>query len=323
MDSFSRDDRDRHLITRGNVDGIVSAALFLHTFPKARISFVTSPTAGARVLALDTVSTKVYLSDLALVPELEAAMADSTAWRKVIAFDHHQPHAGGYAKELFVVREGESAASVLYHHLRLNGQMKKLVAIADLVEYCSTPLLSEMAELHGMRKLEDEARTLDFSWRLDIDDDLFRSQASAHLAQGIWPSEVGLIRRRYLQVVNEQRWPKALARVEGNMQIRGNAGILNCKDKNRSLYGFGTRALVEVAREKGCQYAVMVNQRKLHSSVSLRGMEAGGVNLGRFVEDFTEVHGVDGGGHPTSAGARIPVETTDRFLDEFISISNR
>jgi len=55
----------------------------------------------------------------------------------------------------------------------------------------------------------------------------------------------------------------------------------------------------------------------------LRGMEAGGVNLGRFVEDFTEVHGVDGGGHPTSAGARIPVETTDRFLDEFISISNR
>ena len=197
MDSFSRDDRDRHLITRGNVDGIVSAALFLHVFPQARISFVTSPTAGARALAMDSVSTSVYLSDLALVPELETAMADSLSWRKVLAFDHHQQHAGGSAKDVFVVHEGESAASVLYHHFGLNGQMKKLVAIADLVEYCRTPLLKEMAALHGMRKLEEEARTLDFSWRLEIDDDVFRSQASSHLARGIWPSEVGLIKRRY------------------------------------------------------------------------------------------------------------------------------
>jgi len=323
MESFSRDDRDRHLITRGNVDGIVSAALFLHVFPRARVSFVTSPTAGARVMAMDFTSSMVYLSDLALVPELETVMAASSEWRKVIAFDHHQQHAGGYAKDLFVVREGESAASVLYHHLRLNGQVKKLVAIADLVEYCSTPVLQEMVALHGMKKMEDEARMLDFSWRLDIDDDLFRSQASAHLSNGVWPSEVGMIKRRYLQVVNEQRWPKALARVQSNMQVRGSAGILNCKDKNRSLYGFGTRALVEVAKDQGCQYAVMVNQRRLHSSISMRGLEAGGLNLGRFVEQFTEIHGVDGGGHPSSAGARIPVETTDYFLEEFITLSNR
>ena len=321
MESLSRDDRDKHLITRGNVDGIVSAALFLGVFPSSRISFVTSPSAGAKILAMDDSSSMIYLSDLALVPELEARMCEAQERAEVVSIDHHQAHVSP-ADEMVVVQQGVSAASVLYQHFHLNGQFKKLVAIADMVEFCRTPLLGEMEALHGAKKIEDEARTLDFSWRLDIDDDLYRLQAAMHLSKGVWPSEVGMIRRRYLQVVNEQRWPKALARVEGNMKVRGSMGLLHCRDKNRSLYGFGTRALVEVAREHGCSYAVMVNERKQHSSVSMRGLSPGGVNLGRFVEDFTDEFGVEGGGHPTSAGARIPVEATDLFLQRFISISS-
>ena len=224
---------------------------------------------------------------------------------------------------MLVIEEGSSAASVLYRHLGLNGKMRKLAAIADLVEFCDTELLREQAAIHGGERLDEEARTLDFSWRLDIDDDAFRYQASQHLSKGAWPSEVGAIRRRYQQVQNEQRWPRALARVESQMKIRGPACVLQCHDKNRSLYGFGTRALVHVAVERGCDYAIMVNARKLHTSVSLRGLSPHCVNLGRFVEEFTEEHGLEGGGHPTSAGARIPVETTDTFLDDLISIATR
>ncbi len=323
MDSFSRDDRDRHLITRGNVDGIVCASLFLRMFPQARVSFVTSPTAGAKILSLDRSSSFVLLADLALVPELEKGIRNIIPEREVVTIDHHQPHATEGVRSMLVVREGMSAASVLHHHLGLDDEMRKLVAIADLMEYCETDLLEEEIEVHGLKRIFDEARVLDFSWRLDISDDQFRSQASARLSRGAWPSEVGMIRRRYLQVVNEQRWPKALARVTSNLTIRGETAVLESHDKNRSLYGFGTRALVEVARKKGCNYAVMVNQRKQHSSISLRGLRPEGVNLGRFVEDFTAVHGLEGGGHPTSAGARIPVETTDRFLDEFIGLTNR
>lgn len=306
MDSFSRDDRDRHLITRGNVDGIVCASLFLRMFPQARVSFVTSPTAGAKVLSLDQNSSNVVLADLALVPDLEKGIRAIIPEREVIAIDHHQPNAASDVRNTLVVREGMSAASVLFHHLGIDSEMRKLVAIADLMEYCETDLLEEEIELHGLKRVFDEARILDFAWRLDIADDLFRAQASARLSQGPWPSEVGMIKRRYLQVVNEQRWPKALARVSSNLIIRGETAVLESHDKNRSLYGFGTRALVEVARKKGCNYAIMVNQRKQHSSVSLRGLQPDGVNLGRFVEDFTAVHGLEGGGHPTSAGARIP-----------------
>lgn len=298
--------------------------MFLAAYPGSRISFVTSPTAGGRLLALDRASKEVFLADLAIVPELEASMYDASTRANVLAFDHHQPNrCSGEVKGMLVIEEGRSAASVLYHHLGLNGRMRKLAAIADLVEFCDTDLLHEQAAIHTQERLDEEARMLDFSWRLDIDDDVFRSQASTHLSKGAWPSEVGTIRRRYQQVQNEQRWPRALARVESQMRIRGPACVLQCHDKNRSLYGFGTRALVHVAIERGCDYAVMVNQRKMHTSVSLRGLTPECVNLGKFVEEFTEVHGLEGGGHPTSAGARIPVETTDTFMDELITAATR
>jgi nanoRNase/pAp phosphatase (c-di-AMP/oligoRNAs hydrolase) len=63
----------------------------------------------------------------------------------------------------------------------------------------------------------------------------------------------------------------------------------------------------------------MINERKIHSSISMRGMCSNGTNLGRFVEDFTAIHGLEGGGHPSSAGARIPVESTNMFVEEFVN----
>jgi nanoRNase/pAp phosphatase (c-di-AMP/oligoRNAs hydrolase) len=101
--------------------------------------------------------------------------------------------------------------------------------------------------------------------------------------------------------------------------VRGSVGIFDGTDKNRSLYGFGTRAIVEVAIRRGCRYAMMVNERKIHSSISIRSMCLDGTDVGGFVEYFTALHGLEGGGHPSSAGARIPVQSTHRFVDEFVS----
>jgi hypothetical protein len=319
MDSLSRDDREKHLITRGNVDGIVSAAVFLNRYPNSRVSFIVSPTAGARALSKDLTSNEIYLADVALVPDVAEAMATRKDRQKVFLIDHHPTPDDACPNGVKVINEGMSAAGVLYHFLNSSNRMKKVVAIADLVEYFDTPILDEIRNDHGEQKVDEESRILDFSWRLNIEDDYFRMQAALHLAQGLWPSQVDQIKSRFVQVVNEQRWPKALARAKSGMSIRGSVGIFDGTEKNRSLYGFGTRAIVEMARRRGCRYAMMINERKIHSSISMRGMCSGGTNLGRFVEDFTALHGLEGGGHPSSAGARIPVEHTRMFVDEFVS----
>jgi hypothetical protein len=321
LDSLSRDDRDKHLITRGNVDGLVSAAVFLSRHPLSRVSFVTSPRAGAIELAKDRISNEIYLVDIALTPDVLRSAEGCNEGQNVHAIDHHPTSNAEDLKGVKVVEEGMSAAGVLYHHLNASTHLKKLVAIADQVEYCDTELLHDMLRKHGSQKMDEEAKMLDFSWRLDIEDDLFRLVAAKHLAEGSWPSQVPSIKSRYIQVVNERRWPKALARVKAGLEINGNVAILASHDKNRSLYGFGTRALVEMATRRGCRYALMLHERKDTVSVSVRGMSRNGLDVGGFVEWFTAVHGMEGGGHHSSAGARIPIPMEHRFVDEFVSAS--
>jgi oligoribonuclease NrnB/cAMP/cGMP phosphodiesterase (DHH superfamily) len=192
------------------------------------------------------------------------------------------------------------------------------VAVADLVEYMPTPLLDEEMRRFGRQRVDQESMVLDFAWRLIIDDDRFRYITAKALSQGVWPSQVDSVRRRYTQVVNEKRWPRALAKVDSSIKVRGPLGIMDDMDHNRTLYGFGTRALVEVAHRRGCDYAVMINPRGKYSSVSVRGIARDSVDLGRFVADFTSENGVDGGGHPKAAGARIPTGSGELFLEHLL-----
>ncbi|MFA5312803.1 MAG: hypothetical protein WC375_05710, partial [Methanomassiliicoccales archaeon] len=259
MDSLSRDDRDKHLITRGNVDGIASAAIFLSQHPLSRITFITSPRAAAHALAKDKASKEVYLVDVALTKDVIESVGSVKGSQMVFAVDHHPSSVLEDLNGIKIVEEGRSAAGVLYKYLRASPHLKKLVAIADQLEYCDTDVLHDVLRKHGQQKLNDEARVLDFSWRLNIEDDEFRQIASQHLSEGAWPSQIGAIKRRYMQVVNENRWPKAVARVKAGLQVRDKVGIFQCHEKNRSLYGFGTRALVDVAQRWGCSYALMLN----------------------------------------------------------------
>ena len=91
MDSLSRDDREKHLITRGNVNGIVSAAIFLNRYPNSRVSFITSPTAGAKALSMDFSSNEIYLSDVALVPDVAEAMETRKDRQKVFLITITRP----------------------------------------------------------------------------------------------------------------------------------------------------------------------------------------------------------------------------------------
>ncbi|MCE5295941.1 MAG: DHH family phosphoesterase [Euryarchaeota archaeon] len=287
----------------------------------SRISFITSPRAAANALGKDRMSKEVYLVDVALTDDVAESVRARKGSQTIFAVDHHPSSVLEELDGIKIVEEGRSAAGVLHKYLKASPNLKKLVAIADQLEYCDTDVLHDVLKRHGQQKVNDEAMVLDFSWRLNIDDDEFRTIASQHLSEGAWPSQICAIKRRYLQVVNENRWPKAISRVKAGLQVRDKVGIFQCNEKNRSLYGFGTRALVEVAHRWGCSYALMLNDRKENCSVSIRGMDPRGMDVGQFVEDFVTRHGMDGGGHPTSAGARIPLPVETRFVDEFVSAS--
>lgn len=322
-----KDDRRTHMITRGNVDGIVSAAFFYARDPSVRVSFVTSSSAALDVVRRDIQSKEFFLVDLGVTPELLKNLQDKAKLgAKVHLLDHHQQteaFANSTASDLDIhAYQGCSAASVTLDFLRVNHGAGRLAALADIVEYCQSPYLAKAEAEYGWERLREEARILDYSWRFMVDDDRFRQVAARKLAEGLWPSEVGEIHRRYLQVVNEGRWERALEKVRSRLVVKDRVGVLRFGRYRTSLFGFGTRALAKVAEEEGCSVAVMINSRKKRSSLSLRGVGAPyagarpPLNLGEFVSDFTAEHGFSGGGHPSSAGAKIHTRDVPTFLQE-------
>jgi hypothetical protein len=320
MASTWRDDRDVHLLTRGNVDGIVSSAFFLARFPRGRVTYVASSSLAVDVLRRDLSSRTLYLVDLGLTPRLARTirMKDKTR-QEVVCIDHHQQTAhysgllGSHAR--VIVAEGASAASIAHDVWGLNGTTEHLAAVADVVEYCAGPYLAPVARSVGLERLDEEARILDFAWRCQIDDDRFRALAARRLSLGLWPSEVEEIRRRYLRVVNENRWPRAMERVRAHVMVRHGVALLHFGKRKPSLFGFGTRALTAVAMERGCRLALLVNQRPRMSSVALRSIGPPAANLGQIAEQFTAQYGVVGGGHPSSAGAKVLTRDLPAFLD--------
>jgi hypothetical protein len=299
----------------------VSSAFFLARFPRGRVTYVASSSLAVDVLRRDLGSRSFYLVDLGLTPRLARTirMKDKTH-QEVVCIDHHQQTAD-YAGQLgehasVVVQEGSSAAAVAHDAWGLGASTAHLAAVADHVEYCASPHLARAAQAVGLERIDHEARVLDFAWRCQIDDDRFRALAARRLGQGLWPSEIEEVRRRYLRVVNENRWARAMERVRAHVRVRQGVAMLRFGKHKPSLLGFGTRALTAVAMERGCQLAVMINQRRHVSSLALRAIGPPAINLGLLADRFTAEFGVVGGGHPSSAGAKVLTRDLPAFLDQ-------
>lgn len=301
------------IITRGNLDGIISAAVFLERFPGAEVTFVTSPPSAARALREDASSSCIYIADLALTDELAGAVRSVAGERTVILADHHPADE---TVDGAVIDEGRSAAGILHRCLGSSDLVKNAVALADMYEMSDTDVLEDVVQQYGGVRLEEECTVLDFAWRDNVEDDGFRLEAATALSKGALPSEVPFILERFMKVKEGGRWNKALDRVRARLEKKGSVGVLDLRGGRTSLHGFGSKALLEVAKEQGCRYAVLIHGREGEAVVSLRAVDPHGVDLGKFTQEFARKHGTGGGGHPASAGARISRDAASLMISE-------
>ncbi|MBI0583410.1 MAG: hypothetical protein ISF22_04200 [Methanomassiliicoccus sp.] len=298
------------MVTRGNLDGIACAAVFLDRFPSGEVTFVSSPHHALRELRSDRASARILLADIPLTPRLAVEMeADS----RTELVDHHPTDI---AAPRCTIDTGRSAAGVLHYYLGSSPRPAPAVALADLYERGESGPLAETITAYGAETLRAEARVLDFAWRHNIEDDRFRILAARSMSDGSWPSEVPEIRRRYEAMVAGGRWERAVQRAREGLSVHGGLAVLDMRFGRSSLHGFGSMALTEAARERGCGYAMFMYDARGCSIVSLRSCGGGDLDLGRFISRFTGEHGVEGGGHRSSAGARIPTDAADLLIDE-------
>lgn len=318
-----RDARGPHVVTRGNVDGILSAAAVLAACPRAKVTFVPSSSTAADAVRKD-LSHDLVVADLGLTHALARAMNEKGDTRQAVVYlDHHQQSARGRdalkSHVTAVVHEGPSATSVVLDHLEVE-RLAHLGAVADHIERCRSRFFTVTKGRHGLDRIEAEGRVLDYAWRLHVEDDRFRLAAARELSSGAWPSEVTEVVRRFRIVRNEGRFERAIDRAKRCLTVRRGVAILDKGRRMPSLLGFGMRAVTAAAEQSGAEVAVLVNRRDEMSGISLRSVDRG-PNLGRFAEEFTEEHGVAGGGHPTSAGARVHTDDVPMLIDQVVELA--
>jgi hypothetical protein len=192
--------------------------------------------------------------------------------------------------------------------------------MADLYERADSALLSDAVLRFGRQYLAHETMVLDFAWRFNVEDDAFRRTAAASLADGSWPSESEVITLRYESMIRGQRWVRAVQRAGDRLVVRGGLAVLDLRGERFSLQGFGSMALVEAGRARGCRYTLLVHDSRESSIASLRSCGGTSIDLGRFAERFTQEHGLEGGGHPSSAGARIPRQAADLLIEDLAAV---
>lgn len=294
--------------------------------PNLKVSFVPSGDVAVDVMRRDIGSKQFVLVDLGLTPRLVKTLHDKAKLPQSVLYLDHHTGSLEMADQLpaatdATIRTDLSAAGVVFDHLGLGDRHEHLVALADHMEFMPTQRLGEVMERVGESKLLEEARVLDFAWRAKVEDDRFRYYAARRLAEGRWPSDISEVRGRYLQMVNEGRWEKALNRVRERIQFKHEVGLLQFGRRKPSLFGFGARAVSEVARQEGAKVAVLVNRRPNESSLSLRRTNPSELDLGGFAKEFTTIHGIVGGGHPHAAGAKIPSHCVRDLLHQLYCLA--
>ena len=237
----------------------------------------------------------------------------------IILVDHHPADPVKVSNDHVYIDMSRSAAGSLHVVLGSDPNMEHIVALADHHERYDTCILQKETKKYGMSKIKDEADIFDRSWRSNITDDTFRLDAAKALSKGIWPSEAQEIYQRHCMIIKSGSWEKALDNVRAMLRAEGHLAIVDLGHRRLSMYGFGSKALEEVAFEEGCDCAIMLADAPDGITVSLRGIRGIGrcsFDLGEFIGSFTKDNGGSGGGHFNSAGGRIPSYSKKQFIEE-------
>lgn len=296
------------LLTRGNSDGIISAAMALRADPDIKTIFVSHAQLAVQWLRRDLDATDITVCDLGLNDALAAELSRrAKTGSRVVYLDHHAT-SPRYVPRLSPrvdarIENDVSAAHLAWIHYGKPFDLELLAGLTDFIEGAISDVMLDTWDRLGPEQADLNAQALDWCWRLNVNDDAFRRLAAESLSTGRLPMECDSIRTRYEALVSSGRWNLAVERASERLRLNGGLAIL---EGQCGLYGFGSRALSEAARRAGASACVRAQHQGDQTHLSLRRTSSHATDLGLFVQDFTQEHGYEGGGHAAAAGGHIP-----------------
>jgi RecJ-like exonuclease len=306
------------VLTHGDTDGICSAALARSIFPEAEIWF-TRPIRLLRDLSAIEPGAMVMIFDVAInesdKEKIFQKMKELAQRDEVLYVDHHPLPPGTLKKDFPVtqlaLQTGASSSELVFRLLVQDSKsdLDRVALWGAIADYCEdTDFVRERLNKYDRRTIYMEAGLLTQGIGEARGDYQFKRDLVIKLAQGIPPTEMPDVVERALRATKREweiyDYVKKHAVLEDNVAVvrdlpSGSLG--KC-----ALYALGVT---------GADVGICTRVDKEEIDVSVRRRTDARINLDEMLRRITSRLGGSGGGHESAAGASIPNNTLENFLD--------
>lgn len=306
------------IITHSDADGICAGAIALAKFPSANIYF-SKPVSLARELD-EVKSERLVICDIAINKPDASEIAKKLSQRsEVLYFDHH-PTPTGFkpAKNVKFFHDTKvSASEIIYRAYAKEMPTERIwIAIYGAIgDYSDdTPFIRKHLRDWDKRALFFEVSTIVMGIKNEgFSDYGAKRRIVTDLSRGLNPSSVPGLVESARQAVEEEF--RIYDEVKEKAVGVGNIGYII----KMQHFGFRGPTALFAATATDKPVGIAVFERRNHFDITMR-TRIPDVKLNVIAEKAAQAVGGSGGGHPSAAGARIPMAMLKEFLKKTNSL---
>lgn len=306
------------ILAHGDTDGICSAALVKARFPEAEVWF-TRPITLLRDLNEVELGTLVLILDVAVSEthkgEIFKRMRELAQKDEVLYIDHHPLPPDTLKKDIpatqFAHEIGASTSEITFRLFEsdINPDLDRVALWGAIADYCEeTEFVHDGLSKYDRRTIYMEAGLLSQALSEAAGDYHYKRDVVHKLAQGNPPTEIQEIVDRALKSTKREwgvwRYVKEHVKREGNIAI-----IYDLP--SGSLGKAATYALGVTGGDVG----ICTRKDDDEVDVSMRRRAGVKIDLNEMLRHITARLGGSGGGHEGAAGATVPADLFDTFLE--------
>jgi len=304
------------IIAHGDTDGVTSASIAKAVYPEGEV-FFSHPVGLYGDLKPFKDARRVIILDIALsehvLKEVIELLEELACQAEVVYIDHHPPPLDLRVLEekgVRVVHDENACAAELafrFYADKLSSDMSRVALYGAIGDYAiNTPFVQETLKLWDIRSLYFEAGVLIQGleyFRKDYD---IKRRVVGHLSLNRLPSDLPeLLVASIIEARREEELRRKLPEL-----IKTYGEIAYVINPPGSLGRSAFYARVYAKKKVG----IAMEERKNLFIMSLRATEES-MDLNSILREITPKLGGSGGGHRLAAGARIPKERLNEFLE--------
>jgi len=306
------------ILAHGDTDGVCSAALAKASFPDVEIWF-TRPVTLLRDLNEIEVGTTVIILDIAINEtqknQIFERMRELALHNEILYIDHHPLPPDTLKRDVpvtqFVHEIGASTSELTFRLFQssLDPDLDRVALWGAIGDYCEeTPFVLETLNKYNRHTIYMEAGLLSQALGEVPGDYHYKRDVVEALAKNTPPTEIPEIIERAVKATKREwetwEYVKKHVMKEGNLAM-----VLDLPSGSLSKAAFHSLGIT------GADIGMATRRSEKEVDISIRRRAGVRIDLNELLRGIVERIGGSGGGHEGAAGASIPVELFDTFLE--------